>query len=201
MSVFVVAILGAESTGKTTLAQALATRLGGVFVAEFLREFCHREQRTPRRDEQAGIAAEQSRRIDAAAAPDTVVVADTTAVQIAVYSEMVFGDDSLHAQALADHARRVDLTLLTALDLPWMPDGHQRDGPHVREPVDALLRAALQRGGIAHAVVAGHGEARLEHAWRAVQRHRTPPRRDGPRWHWVCERCGEAGCERHLLAR
>ena len=61
---------------------------------------------------------------------------------IAVYSDFVFGDTSLYESALAAQ-RRCDLTLLTALDLPWQADGLQRDGAHVREPVDALLRAAL----------------------------------------------------------
>ena len=51
----VIAVLGAESTGKTELAQAIAGRLArrGVattFVGEYLREWCEREGRTPRPD-------------------------------------------------------------------------------------------------------------------------------------------------------
>ena len=74
------------------------------------------------------------------------VPADTTALMIGVYSDWVFGDTSLYAAAEEAH-RRVDLTLLTALDLPWQADGHQRDGAHVRAPIDALVRAALGRAG------------------------------------------------------
>ena len=147
MSAFVVALLGAESTGKTTLAaeigEALAARGVEVeVVAEFLREFCDANARTPRRDEQAAIAATQTARIDAAAGRSDVVVADTTALMVAVYSDLVFADTSLYDDALAAQ-RRVDLTLVTALDLPWLADGLMRDGAHVREPVDAKLRAAL----------------------------------------------------------
>ena len=63
---FVVALLGAESTGKTTLARdigaALAARgLRVEVVGEVLREFCDTHARTPRRDEQAAIAAAQTR--------------------------------------------------------------------------------------------------------------------------------------------
>lgn len=198
----VVAILGAESTGKTTLALELAETLpGGRVVPEFLREFCERERRTPQREEQRGIAAEQMRRIEAAATEASIVVADTTALQIAVYSDLVFGDRSLYDEALIAHAATVDLTLLTALDLPWESDGLQRDGPQVRAPVDHLLRAALVRNGIAFAVVAGAGGARLHAARSAVDRHLAGPAPSGARWQWVCERCGEAACERHLLAR
>lgn len=199
---FVITLLGAESTGKTTLALGLAESLSarGLRVAqvpEYLREFCDREQRTPRIDEQRGIAAEQTRRIATAAERHDIVVADTSALMIAVYSDQVFADTSLYDEALAAHARS-DLTLLTALDLPWQADGLQRDGPQVREPVDAKVRTALGRARIDWAVVFGQGPARLANALAAVDRSRSPPPA-GRRWQWVCERCGDADCERHWL--
>jgi nicotinamide riboside kinase len=169
---FVVALLGAESTGKTTLAGELGNRLAArgstvEVVAEALREFCALQARTPRREEQAAIAAEQTARIEAAAERAEFVVADTTALMIAVYSDFLFADPSLYDAALAAQ-RRVDLTLVTALDVPWRADGLQRDGEHVREPVDALLRAALARAGIASTTVAGLGEARVVAALAAI---------------------------------
>ncbi len=204
---FVVALLGAESTGKTSLASALCDALAtegrdAVVVPEYLREFCVEHGRTPRIDEQAGIAATQTARIGAAAARHAVVIADTSALMIAVYSDQVFGDASLYASAEADHARGCDLTLLTALDLPWQADGLQRDGPHVREPVDAKVRAALQRAGLDYAVVFGTGAARLSAALGALQLALAPQATTDPgaaRWHWSCERCGDADCERRRL--
>jgi nicotinamide riboside kinase len=209
-----VSLLGAESTGKTDLAQALVRRLersgwlapgGAWMVPEYLREFCDRVGRTPRQDEQAHIAEEQTRRIQAALARADVVVADTTALMTAVYSDYVFDDRSLYEPAAASH-RASALTLVTALDLPWEPDGLQRDGPHVREPVDARLRAALAAHGFAYGVVAGAGEARVESAWGAVSRlvrpaatARAPGERGtggAKRWSWLCERCGDPDCER-----
>src|SRR4030095_4702329 len=103
-----------------------------VVVDEYLREFCERMHRTPRVDEQAHIAFEQTRRIAQAAATHDIVIADTTALMIAVYSDTVFDDHALDAEAAQAH-RRVDLTLLTALDLPWVADRHLREGEHVRE--------------------------------------------------------------------
>ena len=201
----VVALLGAESTGKTVLAAALGNALAvegrdAVVVGEYLREFCDREGRTPRRDEQSGIAAEQTRRVEAAARTHELVIADTTALMIAVYSDQVFDDMSLYAEAEAAQ-RRCAVTLLTALDLPWQADGHQRDGPQVREPVDAKVRAALLRTGAAYSVVSGSGPARLAAARAALQRALSPPRAEpgAPRWRWVCERCGDSDCEQHWL--
>ena len=207
---FVIALLGAESTGKTTLAEALVHALRGdgrsaALVTEYLREFCDEHQRTPRQAEQAGIADMQTRRIADAARNADVVVADTTALMIAVYSDKVFGDTGLYASAVDAH-RACDLTLVTALDLPWQADGLQRDGPQVREPVDAMLRAALARAGIGYSVVAGHGPARLTAALQAVKHALALPSAEeesaaNPRWQWVCERCGDVDCERHLLPR
>lgn len=171
---FVVALLGAESTGKTTLARELGSAFAGrgvrvEVVAEVLREFCVANARTPWQHEQRAIADEQTRRIAAAAAGARIVIADTTALMIAVYSDIVFGDTGLYALAEARQGR-CDLTLVTTLDLPWQADGLQRDGAHVREPVDALIRAALGRAGVPFAAVSGTGTARLESALDAIDR-------------------------------
>lgn len=202
-----VALLGAESTGKTSLAQSLCRQLAAqgrsvALVPEYLREFCCQAGRTPHREEQAHIAAEQTRRLQAAAASHDIVIADTTALMTAVYSEQIFGDTTLYESALAAH-RACTVTLLTALDLTWQADGLQRDGPEVREPVDALLRSSLRQGGIPYSVVAGDGATRLARAHAAVRhalaRREAPSMRPSP-WRWYCDRCSDSECERHQLA-
>lgn len=210
----VIAVLGAESTGKTELARGLAERLAlrGIpvtLVPEYLREWCAREGRTPRADEQAAIAQEQTWRIAAAAARG-VAVADTTAVMTAVYSELLFNDDSLYAAAL-DAQRGHAITLLTALDLPWVADGLQRDGPQVQEPVDRLVRNALQRAGVPYAVVHGRGGQRLASAWNAITRSADADRAESVTaqgdtgtgsgaWRWSCDKCSDPVCEHRLFS-
>jgi nicotinamide riboside kinase len=167
-----IAVLGAESTGKTTLAAALAPRLARdtglrvAWVSEWLREWCDNAGRTPRADEQASILRGQHERIEVAAASHDVVICDTTALMTAVYSRIVFGDRSLDARAVGYH-RRMDLTLLTALDLPWVADA-LRDGPQVRLPVDQALRELLSDNDLPWTLVVGTGAARLEAAVDAV---------------------------------
>lgn len=206
----VIALLGAESTGKTTLARALRDNLAAdgrtvALVEEYLREFCVRHGRTPRLEEQRSIASEQTRRIERAVAGHQFVIADTTALQIAVYSDFVFDDTTLFAESLAAHAT-VALTLLTALDLPWQPDGHQRDGERVRAPVDGLLRGALNRARLPFSVIHGSGPARLNAALASARcAFRLAPLPEAraqtqPRWRKYCERCGDPDCERGELA-
>ena len=199
----VIAIVGAESTGKTNLARVLAAALADdgrrvALVGEALREFCVQHGRTPRADEQAAIARAQSQRIEAAARTHELVVTDTTALMVAIYSQLLFDDRSLLATALADQTR-YRVTLLTALDLPWVADGFIRDGAHVRAPVDALVRDALHAAGVPFAVVSGSGEQRLRNAQRAVAAALQPPAAGAVRWRHVCAECGDPDCERHLL--
>jgi nicotinamide riboside kinase len=213
-----IALLGAESTGKTELALALTQHLSELghsvqCVPEYLRTWCNEQGRTPARTEQTHIAHTQSRRISTAmqkVGPNGVVIADTTALMTAVYSDYVFQDASLYAQALADHAQQVSHTLLLACDLPWVADGIQRTGAHVRSGVDDLLRQHLRASGIAFSVIYGQGSDRLRQALIALQLDAastdtanaaskasdTKPRAP---WQWLCDRCSDADCEHRLF--
>jgi len=208
----VIALLGAESTGKTELAKALVQSLGArgtpcTLVTEYLREWCDREGRVPQPDEQQAIVTEQTRRIVAAAAHGDVI-ADTTALMTALYSDLLFNDPSIYPEALAAQ-RSYAITLVMALDLPWIADGLQRDGPHVREPVDALLRKALGHGDITYSVVYGSGAQRLANALTAIDSclrstassAQSSPSSPAPENHgWTCDRCSDADCEHRLFS-
>ena len=216
-----IALLGAESTGKTQLglALALALRARGQevhLVSEYLRTWCDAQGRTPEPHEQARIAQQQA---DAVLQHTSgTVIADTTPLMTAVYSHKLFNDESLYAMAAA-HQRLYDMTLMTGLDLPWVADGLQRDGPQVREPVDALVRAALQSARVAYKVVYGQGEERLNNAllalgWddkvanplrhpmmSAAQTTRTQAQYalNRGRTAWACDKCSDAECEHRLF--
>ena len=174
MAGILIAIVGAESTGKTNLAQSLSLQLAAAtglrckVVPEFLRDWCVAAGRTPQAHEQPTIARTQTEQIDAAALCHDLVLCDTTALMTAVYSQMLFQDDSLLASGLAFH-RRCAVTLLTAIDLPWIPDGLQRDGPHVRGPVDASIRAALSSADLNWHLIAGQGQSRVTAALQILQ--------------------------------
>jgi len=196
-----ICLLGAESTGKSELSHALAAHFRAqgrhaVVVEEYLRAWCDREGRTPRPEEQLPIALEHEARVDAAAAQAEIVIADTSALMVAIYSAMLFADGTLYRFAL-DRQRLYDVTLVAGLDVPWVPDGLQRDGPHVREPVDAQVRTALERGGIAYRVIYGSGDERLTNALVALQQLRHPA--SDKRWTWDCDKCSDPECEHRLF--
>lgn len=209
---FTVALLGAESTGKSQLLRALADTLqrdhgiACLAVPEHLRDWCEARGRAPRQDEQAGLAQAQGQAIAAAQAQPGVqlVLADTTAVMVAAYSEQYFGDESLWPQALAQHAS-CGLTLLMGLDLPWVDDGLCRDSPEARKTTDAILRRRLDAAGVRYQTVHGHGERRAAQALRAIG---AAMGRDlvAPDPYWAqgrgrldCGKCGDPDCEHRLF--
>jgi nicotinamide riboside kinase len=217
-----IALLGAESTGKTQLAHALAAHLcaaglRAIAIDEYLRQWCDEQKRTPEQHEQAYIADEQQTRIEAATATYDCVIADTTPLMTAVYSEFIFQDTSLQPAALV-YQRSFDLTLITGLDMPWQADGIQRDGEHVRAPVDALLRELLQSAGITFEVIYGQDGERLANSLLALKRHNpanqsttnsiapraySMPVSESKRskmWQWNCEKCSDPDCEHRLFA-
>jgi len=168
-----VAIIGAECVGKTELAMRLAECLPGLWIPEYLREFCDELGRTPAPQEQPLILAQQRRREEEAVARAEAqrlewVLADSAPLVTAAYSELLFDDASLHESAAAHHAS-YRATLLLVPDLPWLADGIQRDGPAVREAFHALLLGRLQDTGLPFATIGGVGEQRLQAALKALR--------------------------------
>lgn len=205
-----IALLGAESTGKSHLAMALSTRLSDAGmhvhrVDEYLREWCDMTNRTPNQTEQQHIAQTQMARV-MAAPRGAIVIADTTPLMTAVYSQMVFDDHSLDAYALQQQGL-FDITLLTGLDLEWVSDGLQRVGAHVREPVDRRIRQLLGQANLPFQVVYGTGEQRLENALFCIARQaplvaQQLERPEPPtRWSGPCETCGDGACEHRLFTQ
>jgi nicotinamide riboside kinase len=219
-----VVLLGAESTGKSSLAGALVQHFDAqgfrtAQVDEHLRQWCADAQRTPRPDEQAGIARAHTAHIQAAieankAEPRSIVIADTSALMVAVYSDFLFNDQSLYADALA-HLHTVDHILLMGLDLAWQADGLQRDGAHVRRPVDALVRKALLSAGLPFSTVYGLGAQRLHNAVQAIYASQLIANNDHTTmtlslnsintqkkaWKWVCDKCSDPVCEHQLFSQ
>ena len=208
----VVTLLGGESTGKTTLAHALAGALArqgvaAAHVPEHLRTWCEQHGRAPRADEQAALADEQARRTDLAArdAATQIVIADTSPLMVAIYSELYFNDSSLVAPAVT-WQRGVDLTLVMGLDLPWVADGLFRDSAAVRDATDARLRVHLQAANIPFQSVFGQDAARTRQALRAVGRLLGQDLTDtDPAWihgrhAWRCDTCSDPDCEHRLFS-
>lgn len=171
-SVKCIAVVGAESTGKTSLIQALAQQVPSLVVPESLRDFVDRTGRPPTQDEQilimqSQIDAERLAKQQASDMGPEVIWCDTSAIMTAVYSEFYFGDESLYPAALAHH-QMFAMTLFCQPDVSWVADPGQRDGPEARAAIHALLAERLQSVLSPVVPIVGEGDSRVRLALRAI---------------------------------
>ena len=138
-----IGLLGGESTGKSTLARALADALPAFVAEEYLRDFVASYGRAPLPHDQEGIFLTQQatvatviRAADFADVP--WIVADPLPLMTAVYSVVYFDDNALIAEGI-DDASSYDLLLWCMPDIPWQADLGVRDGTDFRERADAVI--------------------------------------------------------------
>jgi NadR type nicotinamide-nucleotide adenylyltransferase len=168
-----VVVIGSESTGKTTLARALAESLGTVWVPEYGRWYWEgRRYLTDQRwetDEFRRITtAQQSLEADLARrSGHGVVISDTDALVTAVWHEryLGFSDPGLEA-GLTDG--RPNLYLLCSPDFAWVQDG-TRESNHRREWMHEATAERARATGAEVVVLTGPPEQRLAQALEAVR--------------------------------
>jgi HTH-type transcriptional regulator, transcriptional repressor of NAD biosynthesis genes len=140
-----IALLGGESTGKSTLAAALAQRLNASMVREFGREYWVAKKGVLTSDDMGFIALRQSRLERLAAAQATgYVVCDTTPFTTLMYHRWTLpnGQD-VPPRMVKLAAQRYDLTVLCGDEISHEQDG-TRDSVAFRAKQQADYRAYLQ---------------------------------------------------------
>ncbi len=162
-----ICVLGAESTGTTTLAKALAGRLQTSWVEEYGREYSAtkwaRQDFVWQTQEFIEIAREQARREDQAArAANRLLICDTNAFATALWHRRYMGTDCREIQQIARQGR-CDLYLLTGDEIPFVQDG-LRDGEHIRHQMHQWFEAALAGQGTPWQLLRGSPENRLREA-------------------------------------
>lgn len=167
-----VCVLGAESTGTTSLARALAERFETAWVEEYGREYSWRKQsageETWETSEFVHIAEEQARREDEAARrANRVLFCDTNAFATVLWHRRYMGNHSAEVEAIAN-AGRCDLYLLTGDEIPFVQDG-LRDGEHLRHAMHGWFEAALRVQTVPWRLLRGSPETRLREAARLVE--------------------------------
>lgn len=137
-----IAVTGPESTGKTTLAGALAEHFGTVWVPEFSRTYLDNLGRHYVYEDLEHIARGQADEEDRYAAKARgFLFCDTDMLVMKVWSEYRYGKcHPFILDALA--GRRYDLFVLCGTDVPWEFDP-LRENPNEREELYQIYRAEL----------------------------------------------------------
>ncbi len=159
-----VVVTGSECTGKTTLAEALATHYDTAWVPEFARQFVIDKGAAPEYEDVEAIARGQMALEDnQTAEASSLLIQDTDLLSAIVYNRHYYGDCPQWIEE-AFEKRAADLYLLAGIDVPWTPDGEQRDRGARREEMHELFRRALVDRGLTHVEIRGTHAERLDTA-------------------------------------
>jgi HTH-type transcriptional regulator, transcriptional repressor of NAD biosynthesis genes len=177
-------VLGAESTGTTTLAQALFEHYRERFpsiipVEEYGRTFTYElaaktgagmDDLVWTTEHFANIAHQQTRLENAAALACPLVIADTDAFATSIWERRYVGEHSHGtAEAAGPLLPRHDLYLVTDhLGVPFEQDGW-RDGEDIRSEMTAWFVDGLTERGLPWVLLRGSHDERLQYAIEAIE--------------------------------
>lgn len=157
-----VCILGGESSGKTTLAAALAERLRTVAVPEMGRQRWEGKSGNLAFDDMRAIAEAQiAMEVSLVRKARRWLVCDGSALTTAFYSQEGFGKVDAVVSRLA--ALPYAFTFVCAPDFTFVQDGTRRDAAFRQRQHEWYL-SVLDATGAAHAIVRGSPAARVEAA-------------------------------------
>lgn len=161
-----IVIIGAESTGKSTLTRALAETLAIPTTGEYVRAHVETLDRPLTAADLDPIAhgqiAEEDRHGDV-----PQVLHDTNLLSTLIYARHYFGVSQgwvEEAFARRDYA----LYLFCQPDIPWVADPGQRESPSARARLHAIFAAELERRALPTVRIQGEHDARLATALAAL---------------------------------
>ena len=167
-----VALLGGESSGKTTLAMALADHLHTAWVPEYGRQRWEELRQTLDAGELVAVgrrqvALEEEAVVEAARAGKSWVVCDTTPLTTLQYCLHDHGAAPPELHALA--GRAYDATVVCSPDFDFVQDGCRRDDGF-RAEQHAWTLAQLRQRGLPFVVVSGPVPLRVQQVLQALVR-------------------------------
>ena len=164
MEIKKIAIVGPESTGKSTMSAYLAKHYQTVWVPEYAREYCEKLTEPPTWQDEVNMFYGQlalEKNILPQAAND-ILICDTTFITVKIWSDQMFGKSP---QEVLDELPKhpYDLYLLLDIDLPW-EDDPLRDFPHMREHFMQVWHQELQQINANYVVISGSDVERYDNA-------------------------------------
>jgi NadR type nicotinamide-nucleotide adenylyltransferase len=164
-----IAVVGPESTGKSTMSAHLAEHYHTVWVPEFARDYCAALTEPPTwQDEVTMFYGQLALEAEIAPKANKLLICDTTFITVKIWSDYTFGRSP---QEVLDELplRPYDLYLLLDIDLPWEHDP-LRDFPHLREHFMDIWHKELQALDANYVVISGVGTERYDTAVATIDR-------------------------------
>lgn len=149
---------GAESTGKSVLADKLGRELGLPWVPEYGRTYCEERGTDLTMDDLLAIAEGHEAAVRAAeSAKPALLILDTDPLMTAAWAQMLFG----HVPNALMAYPKADLYLLFEPDVPWIDDGTRFFGKSpLRTRFAALAEEMLLRAEVPWRRISGSWDER-----------------------------------------
>ncbi len=158
-----IVIVGAESTGTTTLSRDLAEALNVPWVPEVGRYYTESILTTNYEwfdDDFYRIGRlQQAYENEMAARSNGVLVCDTNAVATELWQRRYMGRTTAEMQRIAARDK-ADLYIITGDEIPFVQDGI-RDGEHLRHRMHRWFITHIKKTGVPYIVVTGSKQQRL----------------------------------------
>ncbi|MAV39367.1 MAG: nicotinate-nucleotide adenylyltransferase [Puniceicoccaceae bacterium] len=166
---FRIVLIGAESTGKSTLCQQLADYFQAPFSPEYVRDFVDSQQRAVRRSDLETIVDGQIMYEKTACQQATsLVFHDTNLLSNALYAEYYFKECPEKLKRSLEE-NQYDLYLFCQDDIPWEADRHQRESLAVRRSLQERFEQALRSSQIPTIRIKGSPAHRLKTAIDSIE--------------------------------
>jgi HTH-type transcriptional regulator, transcriptional repressor of NAD biosynthesis genes len=171
-----VTLFGAESSGKTTLANELARHFQTVVAPEYGRLYTetHGQDASSAEDMLKIAKGHLAARAEAASRANRVLIEDTDPVLTAIWSDTLAGTRDPWFDRFTDYP---DLYLFCDIDLPWVEDGTRyfRD-PEDRRKFHLACERELEARRLPYVRIQGTPEVRRARAILAVEDVLRAPR-------------------------
>ena len=163
MAIPKIAIVGPESTGKSTMSAYLAKHYNTIWVPEYARDYCAKlTEPCTWQDDINMFYGQLNLEAEMLPLANKLLVCDTTFITVKIWSDYTFGRTP--KEVLDELPKRpYDLYLLLDIDLPWEEDP-LRDFPHMREHFMGVWVKELQALDARYVLISGTGDDRYENA-------------------------------------
>ena len=167
-----VIVTGPESSGKTTLCNALAEHLNIPFTPEFSREFLNKLDGDYTQDDLSVIAKEQLKNEQLTTKNNQVSLNDTDLITIKIWSEYKYGNcHNWILEQIEKQKKENRLYLLCKPDIPWKADP-LRENRNNRDKLFDIYKKVLEN--LKHDYYVVEGEKRLESVIEKIYQLITP---------------------------
>lgn len=163
-----IAVVGPESTGKSTMAKQLSKYYNVSWVPEYARYYCANLTEPCTLQDEVNMFYGQLALEDSVVEnmEDDFLICDTTFLTVKIWSDAFFGQTpKVVLEALKQ--REYDFYVLLDIDLPW-EDDPLRDFPNQRGHFMQVWHDELNALNANYKLVSGIGEERVANAIKAI---------------------------------